>query len=180
MKASKSKTVNHTNKLKILRLVIAILLIADMALIFMFSNQKATKSDQTSSSVIVQLVKIIHSDFDSWNGEKQFSTVQSYQFIVRKAAHMTEFASLGVLSCAMALTFGFRFKNLMFAFLCAVFYAATDEVHQLFVEGRSGQLSDVLVDSAGILIGFLCFTALTMVIVKIKSRLTAKHCCDTI
>ncbi|MCM1544845.1 MAG: VanZ family protein [Ruminococcus sp.] len=163
------------NKTKFLRILIALLIIIDMAVIFNFSNQRAAKSDQTSSSVIVTLVKMIHSDFDSWSDERQNETVQSWQFVVRKTAHMTEFASLGVLTCAFALTFGLKLKNLLLAFIFSVFYAATDEFHQLFVDGRSGQVSDVLVDSAGIFIGILCFTALTLLIGKIK--LTAKSQC---
>ena len=34
-------------------------------------------------------------------------------------------------------------------------YAATDEFHQLFVPGRSGQMTDVMIDSVGCLIGCL-------------------------
>ena len=32
-------------------------------------------------------------------------------------------------------------------------YAARDEIHQLFVLGRAGRISDVMIDSAGVLIG---------------------------
>ena len=35
------------------------------------------------------------------------------------------------------------------------FYAATDEFHQLFVAGRSGQIKDVLIDTIGACIGLL-------------------------
>lgn len=42
--------------------------------------------------------------------------------------------------------------------LIAVCYAATDETHQLFVPGRSGQVRDVLIDSVGAAIGVLLAT----------------------
>lgn len=35
------------------------------------------------------------------------------------------------------------------AFIEGVMYAANDEIHQLFIPGRSGQITDVLIDSAG-------------------------------
>ena len=44
--------------------------------------------------------------------------------------------------------------------LIAAGYAATDEFHQLFVPGRSGQISDVLLDSAGALAGVWIMTGL--------------------
>ena len=37
--------------------------------------------------------------------------------------------------------------------LVAVAYAVTDEVHQLFVPGRSGRITDVLIDGAGAVVG---------------------------
>ena len=40
--------------------------------------------------------------------------------------------------------------------LCSSFlYACTDELHQLFVSGRSGQFTDVLIDTLGALFGCL-------------------------
>lgn len=145
-------------RLKILRILIALLIAADMAVIFSFSSQRAEASQETSSGVIVSIVRLFHSDFDSWNAEKQERTVEKYQHAVRKAAHMTEFASLGALFAAFFYTFGFKAKNALFAFLSSAAYAAGDEVHQLFVPGRSGQLTDVLIDGTGALLGVLVFT----------------------
>lgn len=84
-------------KVKILRAVIIILLAADMLMIFSFSHQRAEASDGTSGGLIESIVRLVHSDFDFWSEEKQNETVQKYQHLVRKAAHMTEFASLGAL-----------------------------------------------------------------------------------
>ena len=40
----------------------------------------------------------------------------------------------------------------------------TDEVHQLFVPGRSGQISDVILDSAGALAGVLVLSVVRKLI----------------
>lgn len=44
---------------------------------------------------------------------------------------------------------------IVLAWALATFYAATDEVHQIFVPGRAGMVTDVLLDSAGALTGVL-------------------------
>lgn len=41
------------------------------------------------------------------------------------------------------------------AFVIAVLYACSDEIHQLFIDGRAGQVADVLVDASGAAIGCL-------------------------
>lgn len=141
-----------------------------MALIFAFSAQKAEQSDQTSTGVIEMLAKLFYPGFETLDKEKQQTVVESFQFVVRKAAHMTEFASLGVLLCAFAFTFGPGFRNFLLSFLFGAFYAGTDEFHQLFVEGRSCQLSDVLVDACGVLIGMTVFYFIVRMIVNIRQK----------
>ena len=159
-------------KIKVLRIVIAFLLAADMITIFAFSAQKAEQSDGTSTGVIRVLAEMFYPGFELLTAEKQLSVVQGLQFVVRKAAHMTEFASLGVLLCAFAFTFGEKFKWFLFSYLFGVFYAATDEIHQLFVEGRSGQFSDVLIDSCGVMIGMTVFYFVVKIILAIKGKRT--------
>ena len=74
---------------------------------------------------------------------------QKIEYPVRKAAHMSEYAVLALL-IFQALTAFDRKKNRgCMALGITAAYAATDEFHQLFVPGRSGQLKDVLIDTAG-------------------------------
>ncbi|MGN1195079.1 MAG: VanZ family protein [Acutalibacteraceae bacterium] len=160
----------NNGKIKVLRSVIAVLLVADMALIFAFSAQKAEQSDNTSTGFIQVLAEIFYPGFESLDEEKQQSVVESLQFVVRKAAHITEYASLGVLLCAFAFTFGMKLRNFLLSFLFGVFYAGTDEFHQLFVEGRSCQFSDVLVDSCGVIIGMAVMYFIVKIILKIKQK----------
>ena len=49
-------------------------------------------------------------------------------------------------------------------------YAATDEIHQLFVAGRSGRFSDVCIDSAGALAGVLVFALLVRIVKRVRAR----------
>jgi VanZ family protein len=74
------------------------------------------------------------------------SGLGTWDFVLRKCAHMTEYAILAVLLVRATGSYAW-------AFALAVAYAATDEVHQLFVRGRHGSALDVAVDAVGAVIG---------------------------
>jgi hypothetical protein len=78
------------------------------------------------------------------------SGLGTLDLVLRKLAHATEYALLTLL-WAWALRPATRW-NVLAAAMIAVLYAASDEFHQTFVEGRHGSPVDVLVDSAGVLI----------------------------
>ena len=151
-------------KVAILRTFIVVLITAHLCLIFYLSNQKAAQSDNTSSSFIETVIKIVDKNFDNLSEDERYQKVQSYQKSVRTLAHMGEYAFLGVLVCAFALTFKGRVGRLLLGFLFCALYAASDEVHQLFVEGRSFQISDIAVDSAGAAVGIAAFFAFVMLL----------------
>lgn len=78
----------------------------------------------------------------------------------------------GILFMSLFLTYEFSdLKRIGFSFLIGVEYAALDEIHQLFVEGRSGQVTDVLIDSIGIFLG-ICFV---LIIYKIVQKFLIKE-----
>ena len=108
--------------------------------------------------------------------EEQQSIEESLSFPVRKCAHLTEYAVLGALLAATAASYtalqgilqghgsasaSRTMKPLVLPFIIGVLYAVSDEIHQLFVPGRAGQLRDVLIDSAGILIGMCLYRVLS-------------------
>ncbi len=80
-------------------------------------------------------------------------------FLSRKAAHLTEYAILMILvHCAACGAWPeFRFRMFLPAFLFCLFYSLTDEWHQTFVFGRTGNFFDIFVDSLGALIGFFVY-----------------------
>lgn len=82
-----------------------------------------------------------------WADEAQLDLAHA---VVRKTAHVTEYAILAVLTFR-ALADPVRTPGqiaLWTIVLCAT-YAATDEFHQTFVASRTGAVSDVLLDTAG-------------------------------
>ncbi|MDD5349871.1 MAG: VanZ family protein [Chthoniobacteraceae bacterium] len=88
-----------------------------------------------------------------------FNQVETVQYIVRKASHMTEYAVLAVLLLyALAAGKGDARKWISPAWVLAVAYASADEFHQLFVTGRNASVVDVMIDAAGAALG-LCLAA---------------------
>lgn len=119
-----------------------------MIAIFLFSSQPGDESSSTSFFLARFLVPLFGTDLA--------------QLIVRKGAHFTIYMVLGfcVYPC-----FDDR-KKFWPAFLVCVLYACSDEVHQLFVAGRSGRLLDVLIDSLGSLSGLAVSCLLNNLIKK--------------
>jgi VanZ family protein len=72
--------------------------------------------------------------------------------ILRKCAHVTEYAIFGIL---LARALGRELP----AFALGAGYAITDEIHQHFVRGRHGAPLDVAIDAGGLLLGILIFQA---------------------
>ena len=71
--------------------------------------------------------------------------------VLRKLAHVTEYAILGALLYR-------ALRHEAAAFVAGVAYAVTDEIHQHFVRGRHPSAVDVAIDAAGILVGLFVFT----------------------
>ena len=127
------------------------LVILWMALIFLFSHQPATESAEMSSGItriISNIIKAIASNIDL--------NQESLHHIIRKCAHFTIYLILGLLVHNALIGNNIStLKRILLAFLICVLYAVSDEIHQIFIPGRSGQISDVLLDSSGGLLGIL-------------------------
>ena len=79
-------------------------------------------------------------------------------FFVRKAGHVTEYLLLGLTLLWGFVHFDVRNKALL-AWCIGTAYAVTDEIHQLFVPGRSCEFRDICIDAAGVLAGVLIASA---------------------
>lgn len=144
-----------------------------MITIFLFSSQPADESSRNSDGIVDQLIEWFVSDFDQLTANKQASLIDTLTVVVRKGAHMTEYAVLSVLIYHAAIAWnGFKSDKwrYIFAWLGATLYAATDELHQRFVSGRSGELRDVLIDSMGALLGVLLVVIIARLIRRNKQN----------
>lgn len=141
------------NRILVLRILLACLIVLNMAVIFHFSNENAQESGETSGKVAQSLAEFIEPDFHEKPVSEQKAIVTRYQFPVRKLAHMTEFASLGGLVFCFLLTWhGNVMLRYGFSILFSALYAASDEFHQKFSSNRAPQFTDALIDIAGALL----------------------------
>ena len=78
-------------------------------------------------------------------------------FIIKKSAHFTEYLILVILWFR-----ALQLKSPSAAFFITLVYAFTDEIHQLFVPGRTGNLRDVFIDGLGICLGVFIINRLRL------------------
>jgi len=119
-----------------------------MITIFNFSSDNSSKSSRKSDLVIVKFAEVSKGRKLS-RIEKQHY-INKYVKIVRKGAHFTIYMLLGLFWLSLVKEFRvLDIKSIVFVALVCLLYAISDEVHQLFVSGRSGQVSDVIIDFLG-------------------------------
>ena len=155
-----------------LRVLSITLLIAWMGFIFYMSAQPAGVSSEISGGVIELVAQRLYPDFENLSLTEKAEVVASFQFAVRKSAHVAGFALLGVLSFLSFISYTkLRFFTRVFwAGAISALYAASDEIHQRFVSGRSCELRDFLLDSAGVLGAILLCTAFVKVIRPLRRK----------
>lgn len=124
-----------------------------MAVIFYLSHQPGSASSDLSSGVVATLL-----DFIDQIAPGLELNVESFHTFVRKNAHFMAYLFLSLLSLNAWNSSGYRgWKRLFLGFGMCVLFAVTDEIHQLFIEGRSGEVTDVLIDSTGAAVGAVIY-----------------------
>mgnify|MGYP002579704722 CR=1 FL=1 len=152
---------------KISKILLPVLALCWMMVIFWFSAAPAPESSEMSYTVGLQIGKIAVADFDAWTTEEQNAFAEKIEYPIRKMAHATEYAVLGILvlvRCKYQKKWN-RKRMILTAWGISTMYAATDEIHQLFVPGRACMVTDVMIDSAGALTGILFASALAAIII---------------
>lgn len=129
-----------------------LILLLWMGLIFYFSAQAAPESEETSN-LAAEFIYRIYSFLLADNASLSRSEFMM-RFIqpIRKLAHFSEFMILTVLIFINVIEYQDE-KIYLASFLLGSLYAVSDEIHQLFVENRFCSVYDMLIDSAGCLLG---------------------------
>lgn len=133
-----------------------VLVVLCMGVIFYFSSRPANISAMQSDAILRWFIK-------------HFGDGAITDFAVRKGAHFLEFTGLCFL-----FNWAWRYTKdramPMVSVICTSLYAVSDEVHQLFVEGRSCQVSDWALDTLGAVTGTLGFIIIYIIIRSIEKR----------
>ncbi len=133
-----------------------------MGVIFYLSSQPATQSAHLSTGLKNELLGVLGHFIPGI----ETLEITSLDFYIRKNAHFIAYFILAVLML-LALLQSAVTKPVHLALLFCLLYAISDEFHQLFVPGRSGQFRDVFIDGAGVVLGIL---VTTLVINRISRR----------
>lgn len=140
-----------------------------MGFIFSMSCENAEESSNTSGQTI-KVVLLTVPEFEKQPEEVKKNIIEELQFITRKSAHFIGYMILGILASGLILQYENINKKYPLAFLICVIYAISDEIHQLFVPGRAGQVRDVLIDSAGSFLGIIIVMAFVKLLIKINKK----------
>ena len=150
-------------KINIIRIVLFILILTTFITIFRFSSQDGQTSSSLSNEVTEKVTKRINKIQNLEETERK-NVLSRIEKIIRKIAHFSLYTIVGILLMSLACTYEFtEFKRGGISFLIGLMYACLDELHQFFISERSAQITDVMIDSMGVLFGIL----LVMLIYKI-------------
>lgn len=111
-----------------------------MVVIFYFSHQSGDDSAALSSGVVQTITSVTPQ-----------TSPEDIHTLLRKAAHVGEYTVLGIL-LGWALQVR-SWAQVGLGLVMGVGYAITDEIHQLFIPGRSGEVGDVFIDGFGVACG---------------------------
>ena len=161
------KVRKKTVGLIVLQLLLIVFLIGNLSFIWINSSKDSVKSDKTSISIAEPLAKRTVKNYNKLPKPEQKKHVAKMNAKIRTFGHFAEFMALGLLFFSLsAVLFDFKnskFKRLFLMCLgislgmCLV-CAVSDEIHQLFVKGRTFQISDIVVDITGSFCGCILAT----------------------
>ena len=114
-----------------------------MIFIFIMSHTNGNESSNQSNFIVKIVLEFININHETLS------------FMIRKIAHMSEYAILLLfIYYGLYKTITYKYQ-LLISLLITFIYACSDEFHQLFIPGRSGQFIDILIDTSGALIMLL-------------------------
>ena len=147
------------------------------SVIFFMSSMDTNESNSKSKTVINDIVeKSVETTNELGITNKQPSESNKKKVIdklnqpLRKVAHASEYFIFTILIIIALKNSGLNGTRLfIIAIIICFIYACTDEYHQTFVNGRTGQFSDTLIDTFGGFISCLMYTFM-MKINKIRKK----------
>lgn len=150
------------------RILSAIPAVVFMIIIFIYSSKTAVQSSASSDPIAEFLLSIYESVFGRFPQDQLPEKLNMFSTLVRKTAHLCEYALLAVLVSFHLYVSGLSKKKMIITSIsiCA-FYACTDEFHQYFVEGRACRFTDICIDTIGSVIGTFSFLMITLLIRKV-------------
>lgn len=127
-----------------------LLLVIWLGIIFFFSSQPGEVSLKQSDTIIYKITDIVSKKDEE---TKKHLSIK-WTFLVRKTAHFLEYFVLGLIIYLVLDIRGIKYLQIT-AIILALLFASLDEIHQLFVVGRTAKVFDVFIDSIGATVAIL-------------------------
>lgn len=151
------------------KIIKMLILVSWMIVIFSFSNDSGVVSTKKSDGFIINTIEVFLQRNLSEKEKQQWTTYLVKP--VRKGAHLFVYTILGsLLAVNISEYCKDKRKVALLALFLSFLYACSDELHQLFIVGRSGQVSDVLLDTVGAGIGILIFLFVVRMLIKYEQK----------
>lgn len=130
-----------------------ILLILWISIIFILSHQPSGVSGDISGSLIYDVFNFIY-DIFNLNTSNLNNFIEMIHEPIREVMHALEYLILAILT--MNALYQSKIKKYMVSTILFCFiYSISDEVHQLFIDGRTFQILDLFMDFIGYMLGSL-------------------------
>lgn len=143
------------------KIIFIILIICWLGVIFYFSSMDTYESNGDSKEVVsVALDKAIDISNNNISDNKKEDIVNILNLPIRKLAHFSLYFVLSILVMSFLVSSNkFNLRNIILISIIFCFiYACSDEYHQTFINGRTGQFSDVIIDTIGASIGSIIYS----------------------
>ena len=142
-------------KINILRGFLIALLIIQMWIIFGFSGQDGETSGTISRRITETITKNIKSIQNLEEAEKE-KVLKKIEHFIRKLAHFSLYTVVGFLLMSLLSTYRIKQKYRIYISLgIGLMYAISDEIHQSFIPERTPMISDVCIDTCGVITGII-------------------------
>ena len=152
-------------KILFLRILFTALLLGTFWIIFSFSQQNGEVSTDTSTTFLYKIV-------DFLNGSKAVNeeVINKFDPLFRKIAHFSIYTTVGFWAMGLMCTFFDKMDEnkkeivrITISTSIGFLYSISDEIHQLYSNGRSGSILDVIIDTLGVANGVL----IVLIIIKV-------------
>lgn len=164
---------------KVIRYMLFVCIVLWLAVIYSFSAKNGVSSSNYSGGITKKVLKIIYPSYEHKDVRTKKIIFQKTNFYIRKTAHFAEYAILAVLVTFFLLTFNMGFISaIIFTVALCCAFAAGDEIHQMFVKGRSPQMKDVILDTIGALAGSVFASLAVRIVFEVcnKNRKEVDNC----
>ena len=155
----------NKKKIKYIKCIIAIIC---CIIIFSFSAVPATASTKQSKGLTYNVIKLLNGN--KLTEKELVKLTKRVNPVIRKIAHFSIYMILAIFTYMFIEELNIKSKsekerlrkNILYTCIFCIIYAIFDEIHQIYVPGRTGKAIDVIIDTLG------ACTGITIILIRNK------------